>query len=202
MLILKQHYQDTLVEELSQIQVPSQSWEEYFQTATVWANRILGRRLKDKSVQEAYTLIKRKCHLPVPTTNPDVVEEETVIHDVHLPPPSPPVIKRSSDTVVQVMVHATRKETQTASTMTEPPNDWSPFRQSEAEAVKAVDFPPSPKNKRTSRVRFNPAVIEEKDLVLVEEQGEDELSEAEQSENEEEEQVHSVARRGTPSPEK
>ncbi|GAA6067863.1 uncharacterized protein LOC124382477, partial [Tachysurus ichikawai] len=46
MLILKNHYEDALVQEMAKLQhFSSQGWDKCFNTAIVWAKRVLGTRL-------------------------------------------------------------------------------------------------------------------------------------------------------------
>ncbi|KAF7693727.1 hypothetical protein HF521_007480 [Silurus meridionalis] len=181
MLILKNHYEDTLVEEMAKLQhYPSRGWEECFNTAVLWAKRGIGKRLRNRSIQEAHTLVGDKYKIPTPTAEVEEVREEAETQSVPAASSLPP----DTAIAVQASVHAEAethllpdlstqpepKSSRTTSTMTDPPNDWSPFREEDSEFT--LDPPSSPKAQRAPRPSSNPCVRWEEELVIIEDQGE------------------------------
>ncbi|KAF7693721.1 hypothetical protein HF521_007474 [Silurus meridionalis] len=106
MLILKNHYEDTLVEEVTKLQhYPSRGWEECFNTAVLWAKRGIGKRLRYKSIQDAHTLIRDKYKIPTPTADVEEVREEAETQSVPAASSLPPDTAGGA-TAVQASVHA------------------------------------------------------------------------------------------------
>lgn len=183
MLILRNHYEDTLVEEVAKLQnFPSQGRDECFDTAILWAKRAIGRRLKDKSVHEAYTLVEEKWQTAAPSEIGGEVETQRVS-------PSPlPEHTMGGNVTLQALVHhesntqsfplistqPVTKLTKSASTMTDPPIDWSPFREENLDhnPISTVALPPSPKEQRTPQLRPNPCVRTEEVLLSSEDEEE------------------------------
>lgn len=127
LLILKDHYEDTLKLELDSLQnFASQEWEECFTTATQWAKRGIGRRLQDRTVHEAFTLVQKHWSAQEQTATQTsattsaqgerLVIQAEVYSAVDLQSSLPP-------TPLQI------KASKTVSTMTEPMNDCSPSRE-------------------------------------------------------------------------
>lgn len=72
LLILKDHYEDTLKSELANFEnFSSQGWEDCFNTATQWAKRAMGRRLRDITIHEARTLVQQ--HWQTTTNQPIII---------------------------------------------------------------------------------------------------------------------------------
>lgn len=135
MLILRNHYEDVLVEEMAKLQnFPTQGQEECFNTAILWAKRGIGKRLKDKTVHKAHTLVEEKWQVPLHTIDSGEARKETESQIV-----SPPLPEHTTEgnITVHAFVHAEAdiqslpeistqpitKLTKTASTMTDPPID-------------------------------------------------------------------------------
>ena len=191
MLILKNHYEDALVQEMAKLQhFSSQGWDKCFNTAILWAKRVLGTRLTDKSIHEAYALAGDKWQA---TASPIDSEEQNEIVESQNVAPEPPLTENTvakSTIMVQAVMHGEteaqplteisipvpERQTKTASTMTEPQNDWSPMRQedSDSHSEGEINFPASPKEQRAPR--SCPKKDGEEDIVLLEEGEESDIA--------------------------
>lgn len=181
MLILKNHYEDALGAEMAKLQhLSSRDWEKCLNTAIVWAKRGIGKRLKDKTLQEAQGLVRETWQtVPVPT-DPVQREGETGTQN---PPPSPPQTQNTPvrAVTVQALIHtgtglqSPPVRSVTASTMTDPLHEWSPLREEEPDSDldTSLHLLSSPKAQRGPRRRPNPCVRqEEDDLICFEDLGE------------------------------
>lgn len=184
LLILKDHYEDSLKTELACLQnLPAQGWEDCFITATQWAKRGIGRRLQDKTIHEAFSLAQEHWGALAPgaKTTPHAHEQPDT-------QTTATISVEGERVCVQAEVHVDAdpqsqpQETRlfkTAATMTEPAIDWSPSRELDFSEVTVTPLnaqtslpntTPTPQDpqreKRTPRLRPieaqpNPCVIQD-----------------------------------------
>ena len=60
-LILKDHYNDTLANDIQiLLQLPVGDWQQPFTVASSWAGRHFGRRLNPKTLQDLHSMLSQK----------------------------------------------------------------------------------------------------------------------------------------------
>ncbi|XP_078810649.1 uncharacterized protein LOC144995089 isoform X3 [Oryzias latipes] len=96
-LILREHYQNNINEELNRLsQLSTGGWRGPFEIATCWARRHLGTRLKQETLDRCHRMLNTRLREPVPPSPPPSVSEhiEELEEDLSLeltPSPSPAV---------------------------------------------------------------------------------------------------------------
>ena len=104
MLILRQHYEDIMNQEIQDLaEFPTREWEGPFRVASAWATRNLGPRLKTETLDDTKAFLKANLneHVP-PETEGDLTAAET-----DPAPAAVPTTPRSTLQAVQALLPPT-----------------------------------------------------------------------------------------------
>ena len=137
-LILKQHYEDSMNQEIQDLaEFPTREWEGPFRVASAWATRNLGPRLKTETLQDTKAFLKANLNEHVPPETEDAqTPAETDPAPLAAPTAPSSTLQVQRKVTVQAMIHAGTMTDQTG-------GDWSPDRP-EVQALPPPTSPPLP----------------------------------------------------------